>query len=200
MSHAARERLLDAAERVVRTEGEQGLTVEAICCAAGVSEDVFAAVFADRDECVTALFDDVAERIGTSMLLAYQRHDLWLDGVRGAALELLAQLDSAPRLARMMIVGSAAGDSPLLASRARVLAGLARALEAGRRNHVADASGTWFGSEAAVGTVAAILHGRLREEPPPKLIELAAPLMGVVVLPYLGVEGARAELQRAPPQ
>lgn len=195
-----RERLLHAAELLVDEHGEQHLTVESVCAAAGTSESVFHAVFADRTDCLLAVFDEAAERAGASMLAAYRSQERWVDGVRASLLELLKQLDSHPQLARLMIVGSAAGEPPMLVRRTRVLGELARALEAARPALAADASAAPFGTEAVIGAVSAVLHGRLCEEPPSRLVDLARPIMAMIVLPYLGVQGARAELTRRPAQ
>ena len=192
-----RTRLLHAAELLIDEHGENYLTVESICAAAGTTERVFYSVFADRTDCLLALFDEVTDRAVTAMTVAYRGEQGWVDGVRASLYQLLSQLESQPRLARHILVDSAAGEPPLQARRARVFAELARSLEAGHPVASAGSPAPPFGADAVIGTVVAILHGRLSEDPVPRLQELVGPLMGVIVLPYLGVQAARLELLRA---
>jgi AcrR family transcriptional regulator len=194
-----REILLWAAEQLLREHGSDAVTVEAICALAKKSRASFNAVFTDRTDCLLGVFDELAERAERIMHIAYRDQESWLDGVRAALWELLYALQESPNLARFMVLGSAAGEPPMLARRARILAQLAEALEA---EHPAGADGGQaapFGAEAVVGAVAAILHARLLEDPLKSLTELAGPLMGVMVLPYLGAAAAGEEVSRPPP-
>jgi hypothetical protein len=51
-------------------------------------------------------------------------------------------------------------------------------------------------AEGVVGGVLAVIHARLLERSSRSFTELLAPLMGMVVLPYLGQAAARRELAR----
>ncbi len=130
------------------------------------------------------------------MVIAYATEASWIDSVRAALYALLAYLDDSPRLARFMVVESLAGDPPMLARRARLLDDLSRALESRRPASDTEMSAAPFGADAVVAAVAAILHGRLAEDPISRLRDLGGSLMAVIVLPYLGVDAARGELSR----
>ena len=54
--------LLDATLDIIDTDGVAGLGVKAICAAAGLNNRYFYEQFADCEEAVTALFDDVVMR------------------------------------------------------------------------------------------------------------------------------------------
>ncbi|HEY2631886.1 MAG TPA: hypothetical protein VGI26_05850, partial [Solirubrobacteraceae bacterium] len=55
-------------------------------------------------------------------------------------------------------------------------------------------------AEGVVGGVLSVIHARLLDHPD-SLVELVGPLMGMVVLPYLGAAAANRELERpAPPR
>lgn len=194
-----RARLLLAAQRVICEHGVEALTINAVCAEARASRSTFYAVFADRMDCLLDVFDESANTARAAILRAYRNGEDWVDGVRGALVELLDFLDRYPRLAHFMIVRSLAGDAPMLARRARLLSELADALESGSPAPVAGTLPPPFGAEAIVGGVASILHARLLEDPMPSLIELSSSLMGVIVLPYLGVGAARLELSRPVP-
>jgi AcrR family transcriptional regulator len=193
-----RARLLTAAERTVRSGGVESLTVESLCAAARVSRRTFYAAFANRTDCVLALFDALTDRVTAAMVAACCGEEHWVDGVRAALTTLLSALDGSPTLARFLIVSSAAGEPPMLARRARMIAELAHALDARRPVAELDrAVGTPSRSEVVISAVAAILHSRLLEDPVPSLTDLSGPLMGVIVLPYLGAGAAREELTRS---
>jgi len=55
-------------------------------------------------------------------------------------------------------------------------------------------------AEGAVGAVLAVIHARMTEPVPKPLSGLLGPLMGMIVLPYLGPEAAARELKRPPPR
>ncbi len=199
VSPERRARLLRAAEQLVRDRGAEHVTVSAVCTASGVSRGAFYAAFKDRRGCLLAIFDETSARAGAAMADAYRAGASWVDAVRGALLELLAFLDDAPLLARFLVVDSLAGDPRLRARRQAVLTTLARALEVDRPPTASGSLPAGFGSEAVVGAIASILHGRLLEEPVPALGELSGSLMGVVVLAYLDAAAARGEVSRPLP-
>ncbi len=194
-----RARLVRAAEQLVCDCGAEHVTVSAVCTASGVSRGAFHATFKDRRGCLLAVFDETSARVGAAMVDAYRAGTSWVDAVRGALLELLGFLDDEPLLARFLVAGSLAGDARLRARREDVLAALARALEADRPPQGTASLPAGFGSEAVVGAIASILHGRLLEEPVPALGELSGSLMGVIVLAYLDATAARGEVSRPLP-
>jgi AcrR family transcriptional regulator len=190
----SRARMLAAAQALVCALGAEQLTATAVTAAARVSRTTFYATFADREDCLLALFDDLVERLGTAMLAAYASESSWLDGVRAAMCALLELLDSEPRLARFLILGGVSGDSALVARRRRVLADLARALEADSPAGPSAGEDLPFGSHALVSGAASIVHSRLMEDPVPALMDLSGSLMAVLVLPFVGEGVARREL------
>jgi len=51
-------------------------------------------------------------------------------------------------------------------------------------------------AEGVVGAVLAVIHARMLTGEEQAWVELASPLMGMIVLPYLGAAAARRELAR----
>ncbi len=186
--------MLAAAERLVCARGVDRLTVTAVTAAASVSRTTFYATFADREDCLLAMFDEVADRVGAAMLAAYGAESSWLDGVRASVCELLTLLDREPNLARFLILGGVSGDSALVVRRRRALADLARSLEADSPDLASQEAAVPFGSEALVSGAASIIHSRLVEDPVPALVDLAGSLMAMLVLPFVGEGVARGEL------
>jgi AcrR family transcriptional regulator len=196
----SRGELIAAAQRVIRERGVDAVTVEELTAQIGVSSDVFRASFADRADLLVTVFDEAVEQLRMRLLAAYSGAGSWADGVRGALFELLFFLDAEPNRARFLVVGSLAGDPPMRTRRARLLRELAEGLESQRPAGEPDALEAPFGADAVVGAVAAIVHGRLLEDPVPPLQSLGGSLMAVIVLPYLGAAAARSELSRPAPQ
>lgn len=195
LTDTSRARLLAAAEQIVSTEGAERFTASVVASVAGVSRTTFYATFTDRQDCLLALFDEIADGLREAMYAAYVGESSWLDGVRASVCALLALLDSRPNVARFMIVGGLSADSPLVIRRRRVLADLACSLEADSPDR-ASLAAVPFGSEAVVSGAASIIHSRLREDPTPALLDLSGSLMAMLVLPFVGECVARGELAR----
>ena len=194
-----RGRLISAAERIVSEHGAAGVSEEAVSTAAGVSREVFDEAFADSQDCLLAVFDSSAEDLRSSMLAAHRQARSWVDGVRAALGAVLIFLDEDPGRARFMVVEALAGDPPMRGRRDQVVADMAGELDSRRPPSSEGAIDEDLQShaQAVVGAVAAVIHARLLEEPPPKLSPLAGVLMSVLVLPYLGSVAARDEIDRS---
>lgn len=192
---ATRARLLAAAEEIVAKRGAGALSLESACLQTGVSRVDSRRAFRGRSELLVALHDELASRVRRSMYRAYLKEGSWLDGVRAALAELLCTLERDVPLARFMLLDCAIDEGPLPARHAEMLAQFARALE--RDRPPSDpARSPAYGAQAVIGAVAAILHGRLMEDPVPPLGGLVGPFTSMIAMPYLGVEAARGELTR----
>jgi AcrR family transcriptional regulator/DNA-binding MarR family transcriptional regulator len=144
----------------------------------------------------------------------------WRERIRAALTELLGLFDEDPGLGRFAVVESLAAGPRALALRNRVLERLIAAVDEGRAQAGAGSEPPALTAEGIVGAVASILYARLaagaspaaggsrtgkeHREPAPvaggALVELTGPLMGMIVLPYLGKAAAARELARpAPP-
>jgi AcrR family transcriptional regulator len=134
-----------------------------------------------------------------AMTRAYRGADRWIEAIRDALAALLELFERKPNLARILIVDSLAGDAAVRARRDRLLAELARALEAERPDPAAG-SPPPSSAEAVVGAVASILHGCLQADWTPSLNDLHGPLMSLIALQCLDVSSARSELTRVRPQ
>lgn len=193
-----RGRIIQAAELLLCEQGPDSLLVENICKAAGCSPELFDEAFDGGGDLLVSLFDRLASRVGQEMMAFYHAESRWDDGVRAALFKLLCFLEANPWRARFLLVETFAGDARLLARRHMVIEGFGQmfdSIDPPRR----AGSTVPFGGASIVGTIGSVLHARLSEEPVPPLRELCGALMGVIVLPYLGVEAAREELSRPLP-
>jgi AcrR family transcriptional regulator len=195
VSALQRSRLLDAAVGLVVELGVRGLTVRRVTARAGMSSKTFYDLFADREDCLLAAFDQSVERIAGVVLPANGAEDDWVAGVRGGLGALLGLLDGEPSLGRFVFVEALACGPRVLERRARLLEDIASVIDA----HAGSETGrvSPLATEGVLGAVCGVIHTRLLESSPGRLLGLLGPLMATIVLPYRGQEAAAAELARA---
>jgi AcrR family transcriptional regulator len=195
-----RRRLLLAISELLAEGGVEVATVGSISRRAGVSRRTFYEVFEDREECFLTAFDEAIERISREIASAYMQERKWSARVRVALVALLEYLDKHPGVARMCVVETLRAGPGVLEHRRRVLAVLAASVDLGRGESKRDHEPLPLTAEGVVGGALAVLHARLSEGDGPSLSELADPLTGMVLHPYLGPVVTRRELERALPK
>jgi AcrR family transcriptional regulator len=195
VSQAQRSRMLSAAVAVVHERGYGEMSVARIAGAAGVSRRTFYDLFEDREDCFFAAFDEVVARARGLMLAAAGERRGWRQQTRGALLALLELLDREPG-ARSLLVTEALKAGPRVQERrAQVLGEISALLQhAGSGGELPALTG-----EGVTGAVLGVIHTRLLSPGPEPLVELLNPLMGMIVLPYLGRAAAGRELERPMP-
>jgi AcrR family transcriptional regulator len=195
-----RARLLAATGQVACERGLTNITVAHIVERAGVSRRTFYEIFADSEDCVLCTLYGALERAQERVLPVWGSPGSWAERVRSSLIELLCLFDEEPVLARLLLVESLAAGRPALERRVQVIEALVDAIEQGRPDGTATEPGSArVGAEGAVGGVLAVLHSRVSQRKPGPLIDLAAPLMSMLVLPYRGPAAARRELTRPAP-
>jgi hypothetical protein len=131
---------------------------------------------------------------------AYEQPAIWREKIRAGLVALLQFLDYEPGIGRLVIVETLGAGPKALERRRRVLAQVITAVDEGRLEAKGSDGPPPLTAEGVVGGVLAVLHGRLLEKNPGRLIELVNPLMSMIVLPYLGPAAARKELDRPVPK
>jgi len=187
-------RLIDAAVEVIERSGSEHASASAICRAAGLSARAFDARFAGLTDCLLAAFDELAARLLTRVRAEVIGRSSWEEGVRAGLSTLLELAEGHPQLAAFLLGVPMPGDPLTVGRRVRLQRELALLLEEGAPPAAADPPSPVFGSLVVVAAAAAILRGRISAGRSPALRELHAPLMAMIVLPYLGADGARGEL------
>jgi AcrR family transcriptional regulator len=129
----------------------------------------------------------------------------WQARVRAGLLALLECLDEEPGLAALGVVDALGAGPVALSRRSRVVEALIDAVDEGRRVAKAGLRPTRLTAEGVVGGVLSVLYARLVEPAPSSrraepLVGLLNPLMGTIVLPYLGPAAAGREAARVAPK
>jgi AcrR family transcriptional regulator/DNA-binding MarR family transcriptional regulator len=196
--------MLSAAVRVVSEHGYQKMSVARVAGGARVSRRTFYDVFEDREDCFMAIFQDALERAGARVNGAYESPgaggDKWCERVRNALTALLVFFDEEPRVASLLVVDALGAGPLVLERRAEVLKGLsARLHRDGSRAQSASKISPLTG-EGVVGAVFSVIHTRISQKNRGTMLELLNPLMGMILLPYLGQAVAQRELGRPEPR
>ncbi len=194
-----RARVLAALCEVATERGAGATTVAHIVARAGVSRRTFYELFADRDDCFLAAFDQAVERVGARVAPAFAAPGRWHERVRAALVAALGFFDEEPDLGMLCVVHALGAGPQALEHRAAIVNVLVDAVDEGGQASRGRAPGR-LTAEGVVGSVLAILHKRLLEGSREPLSSLAGPLMAIIVLPYLGSAAAERERERPAPK
>ncbi len=208
--------MLSAAARVVGHHGYNGLTVARITAGANVSRRTFYEQFAGREDCFLELFELAATRAETFARNAATAHKSWLEQARAGLSALLQFIEEEPAAGSLLVVDALNGGPTVLERRARKLDEAAAFLDTGRGSSDGIGDGPpGLTAEGLVGAVLGVIHARLLDPGvgggsaigssgtnghAAGLIALLNPLMGMIVLPYLGKGAAATELARPLPK
>jgi AcrR family transcriptional regulator len=194
-----RARLIAGAVRAIDELGYTQTTVGQITSRASVSRRTFYELFADREECLAAVLEEVVGIVEVELAAAGLEGLAWRERVRGGLGAILGFFDREPALARVCVVQTLRGGPAVLERREEILAGLAAVVDEGRLEGPRGEGCTPLTAEGLVGAAFAIVYARLRKGEHPPLSGLLGELMGMIVLPYLGPAAARRELARVAP-
>jgi AcrR family transcriptional regulator len=199
--------------RVVAEQGVGSATVARVVAHAGVSRRTFYELFSDCEDCFLAVFEDTLERASriASEAAGGVSPPAWRAQLRAGLAALLSFFDE-DRLSGSLLIVDALGAGPkVLERRARVLDVLIEIVDRGRMqsrhgtftsasssasSSSSSSSSPPLTAEGTVGAVLAVIHARMFEDARRPLLELLNPLMGMIVLPYLGQAAAAKERER----
>ncbi len=180
-----RERILDAAERLIAAGGCAGTSIEAIVKAAGVSSVTFYEFFESKEACFVAVFDRAVEAAVAELRQAVPGDLPWPEQISTGLRALLAMVGAEPQRARVCLVEAQTGGPALSARFEAALDRVALKLREGRTLDTAPPQLPGTHEEATAGGLAWMLRERLErgeggvESLYPKLVEIA-------LAPYLG--------------
>jgi AcrR family transcriptional regulator len=201
-----RARLLVAMVEVCAERGASNATVAHVVERAGVSRRTFYELFANREDCFLAAFDDAIARASRYVLDAYDPSARWAERIRRSLIALLSFFDVEGGVGRLLIVGSLGAGVRALERRGHVLDQIINVVDEGRVEARAGSPAQGapglppLTAEVVVGGVLSVLQARLLDPEGGSLLALTGPLMSMIVLPYLGLAAARRELARPAPR
>jgi AcrR family transcriptional regulator len=195
-----RARMLAAMVQECAERGVANVAVAHVVGRSGVSRRTFYEVFADREDCFLAAFDEALASVVRVVLPAFESQGRWSAKMRAALSALLGSFTTDLAKGRLLIVESLAAGQMARARRHDTILQIIPIVERGRGEAKAGADPPPLTAEGIVGGVLSVLHARLADERPGDLLELIGPLMSMIVLPYLGPAAARRELTQPVPK
>lgn len=217
VSEIQRARILSAMVAVAGELGAGNATVARVVARAGISRRTFYELFADREECFLAAFEESVAQASRHILAGYDPESRWAERLRTTLTSLLTFLDVERDVGWLLVVGSFGGGPNVLERRRRVLAQIIDFVDEGRREVRAGEGPPPLTAEGVVGGVLSLIHSRMADSPPPAIVRgpgprggdpdragdsllgLLNPLVSMAVLPYLGPAAARRELAKPVP-
>ena len=94
--------------RIVAAKGYAATTVADLTAEAGISRTTFYALFADKEACFLAAYDNAVDLLVRQISRAYEAEERWPDRARAGLATLLAALATEPEQARLALVDVAA--------------------------------------------------------------------------------------------
>jgi AcrR family transcriptional regulator len=197
-----RVRMVGAIGELVRERGGALVCVADIVARSGISRRTFYEHFEDREACFLAAFDRAVTSAGDHVKAACRDESerwRWRERIRAALAALLEFCDTEPEQAYLLVVGALAAGPVALERRTAATQQLVAAVHDGGADARGEQRPERLVAEGVVGAVLAVLQARMLERDPEPLMSLLNPLMGMIVLPYLGAAAARRELARPAP-
>ncbi len=189
-----RERLLEAAIRVVVAKGYAATTVADLTREAGVSRTTFYELFEDKGACFLAAYDNAVDTLVRGVTAAYESRERWPDRARAGLEALLAALAEEPDLARLALVDvGSAGPAAQRRYRAAVQR-LTPLFDEGRDFAPAGRNLPANTSRMAIGAVTGLIADELVAGRAERLPGLLSDLLFATLVPYIGPEAAAREV------
>lgn len=194
VSRSQRERLLDAAVRVVAAKGYAAATIGDFTGEAGVSRTTFYELFDDKEACFLAAYDTAVDTLVRRVLVAYESEQRWPDRARAGLEALLATLAEEPDLARLSLVDvGSAGPAAQRRYRTAVQR-LTPLFEEGRDFAPNGRSLPPNTSRMAIGGVTGLIADELLMGRAEELPGLLSEVLFATLMPYIGPEAAAREV------
>ena len=196
VARSQRERLLEAAIRVVAIKGYGAMTVSDLTREAGVSRTTFYELFEDREACFLAAYDSAVDVLVRRVTKAYESEVEWSERAAAGLAALLETLAAEPALARLSLVDVGnAGPAAQRRYRAAIqrltpLFEEGRDFAPGGRNLPANTS------RMAIGAVTGLLADELVAGRGEQLPGLLSDVLFATLVPYIGPDAAAREVDR----
>jgi AcrR family transcriptional regulator len=182
-----RQRIFESLATVSAAKGYADVTVKDIIDAAVVSRKTFYALFADKEQCFLAAYDEIVERLFAAVDRAYSASEQpWQERLAAALHALVESYAAEPDLARLAMVDVLAAGPKALARRDATLRRFAIFFEEGQERLPATMAMQEVLNQAVVGGLYETLYGYIVDGQARRLPELMPDLIYCALVPYLG--------------
>ncbi len=196
VARSQRERLLDAAVRVVAAKGYGAATIGDLTKEAGVSRTTFYELFDDKETCFLAAYDNAVETLVRRVIAAYEGEREWPERAASGLAALLDTLASEPALARLSLVDIGnAGPAAQRRYRAAIQR-LTPLFEEGRDYAPGGRALPANTSRMAIGGVTGLIADELLAGRAESLGGLLSDVLFATLVPYIGPDAAAREVER----
>lgn len=196
VARSQRERLLEAAVRVVAAKGYGAATIGDLTKEAGVSRTTFYELFDDKEACFLAAYDNAVETLVRRVIGAYEDEREWPERAAAGLAALLETLADEPALARLSLVDIGnAGPAAQRRYRAAIQR-LTPLFEEGRDHAQGGRSLPANTSRMAIGGVTGLIADELLAGRAEGLPGLLSDVLFATLVPYIGPDAAAREVER----
>ena len=180
--------------KVVAANGYAPTTVADLTREAGISRTTFYGLFADKEACFLAAYDDAVERLMRAVSSAYEAEEHWPTRARVGLEALLRELAADPAQARLLLVDVAAAGPAAQRRYRAAMQRLTPLFDEGRDfapgGRALPANASRLAAGAVVGLIAdELIAGRENELP-----GLLSDLLFATLVAYLGPDAAAREV------
>jgi AcrR family transcriptional regulator len=196
IARSQRDRLLEAAVRIVAAKGYGAVTIGDLTKEAGVSRTTFYELFEDKEACFLAAYDKAVEGLVRHTVSAYESGQTWPDRAAAGLAALLEALAAEPALARLSLVDIGSAGPAAQRRYRNAVQRLTPLFEEGRdfapggRNLPANTS------RMAIGGVTGLISDELLAGRAEQLPGLLSDVLFATLVPYIGPDAAAREVDR----
>jgi len=187
MPLSQRERLLDAMAQTTARRGYAAASVADVLNVARISRRTFYELFADKEDCFLAAYDEIATLCGEHAIAAYRAERSWEAGLTRAYAALLGVLAAEPDYAHLAVVEILAAGPRGLARREATLRRFTQFIEYTRAHVERTVEPPPVVAEAIAGGIHELLYSQIVRGEAHALPELTENLVHYTFL-LLGIE------------
>jgi AcrR family transcriptional regulator len=176
--------------------GYEATSVRTVLDRTGVYRQAFYDYFSSKEDCFLQAYDAGLARVEAGLRAAASAERSWIDQLRAGLGALLDFLDTEPNIGRALIVEVHPAGGAALTKRAAAMERARDFLDRGRSLAAENGSEPpRIAPEAIASGIHMVVHSRLAGRERDGFRPLLGELMYIAVLPYLGPDAARAEMQ-----
>jgi AcrR family transcriptional regulator len=192
-----RERMLEAMIDAVAERGYNRTSIVEVAARAGVGRQAFYDQFGDKESCFIAAHDWLLERLANYVTPAYEQEGPWPERIGHGLAALLTAIAYRPQGARLALIEVLAAGPRAHQRHLDAIEAFTRFLDQGRDETAVGPMLPPALAAIVAGGVAARIHQEVAAGHTSQLPRLHPELLYHVLLPYLGHQTARQEMQKA---